>query len=136
MPSTDESRPWLIAAGAFGALGVAMGAFGAHLLRPVLPLQVMAIYETAVRYHLYHALALLGCAVLLALFPERRRLLRWAAWGFAAGIVLFSGSLYALTITDQRWLGLVTPLGGLAWLAAWVLVAVAFWRPAPHRSRH
>lgn len=128
MRTADASRPWLIAAGLFGALGVAMGAFGAHLLRPVLPLQVMAIYETAVRYHLYHALALLACAVLLGLFPERERLLRWAAWGFAAGIVLFSGSLYAMTLTDQRWLGIITPIGGLAWLAAWVLLAAAFWR--------
>jgi uncharacterized membrane protein YgdD (TMEM256/DUF423 family) len=130
MQSADVARPWLIAAGLLGALGVAMGSFGAHLLRPVLPLQRMTIYETAVRYHLLHALALLGCAALLALFPGRARLLRWAAWGFAGGIVLFSGSLYALTMTDQRWLGLVTPLGGLAWIAAWLLVAAAAWRRA------
>jgi uncharacterized membrane protein YgdD (TMEM256/DUF423 family) len=130
MQPTDGSRPWLVAAGAFGALGVAMGSFGAHLLRPVLPLQRMTIYEIAVRYHLFHALALLGCGVLLAQFPARARLLRWAAWGFAAGIVLFSGSLYALIMTDQRWLGLVTPIGGLAWVAAWLLLAAAFWRRA------
>ncbi len=127
MQPTDGSRPWLCWAGVFGALGVAMGAFGAHLLRPILPLQLMTIFETAVRYQLFHALALLGCAVLMTLHPRRARLLRWAAWGFAAGIVLFSGSLYALTMSDQRWLGLVTPVGGVAWIAAWGLLVAAFW---------
>jgi len=126
----DGPQPWLAAAGVFGALGVAMGAFGAHLLRPILPLQLMAVYETAVYYHLFHTVALLGCGALIALFPQRRRLLRWAALGFAVGIVLFSGSLYALCLTDQRWLGAITPIGGLAWIAAWVVLAVAFWRRA------
>jgi uncharacterized membrane protein YgdD (TMEM256/DUF423 family) len=128
MRPAEGSRAWLLAAAGLGALGVAMGAFGAHLLRALLPLQLMTIYETAVRYHLLHALALLGCATLLALFPERARWLRWAAWGFAGGIVLFSGSLYALVLTDQRWLGLLTPLGGVAWIAAWLLLGAAFWR--------
>jgi uncharacterized membrane protein YgdD (TMEM256/DUF423 family) len=130
MQAGKSSRPWLVWAGVFGALGVALGAFGAHALRPILPLQVMTIFETAVRYHLLHALALLGCGVLLELHPGRARWLRWAAWGFAAGIVLFSGSLYALALTNQRWLGLVTPLGGIAWVLAWALLALAFWRRA------
>jgi uncharacterized membrane protein YgdD (TMEM256/DUF423 family) len=128
MSAGNGSRPWLAAAGALGALGVALGAFGAHLLRPLLPLQLMTIFETGVRYHLLHALALLGCGVLLELYPARARLLRWAAWGFAAGIVLFSGSLYALVMTDQRWLGLLTPVGGVAWIVAWGLLAWVFWR--------
>ena len=105
-----------------------MGAFGAHALRPILPLQVMTIFETAVRYHLLHTLALLGCALLLAQFPRRERLLRGAAWGFALGIVLFSGSLYGIALGNQRWLGLVAPLGGVAWVLAWGLLAAAFWR--------
>jgi uncharacterized membrane protein YgdD (TMEM256/DUF423 family) len=124
----SSSRRCIAWAGLFGAIGVAMGAFGAHALRPILPLQVMTIFETAVRYHLFHALALLGCGMLLELYPDRSRLLGWAAWAFAAGIVLFPGSLYALTMTDQRWLGLVAPLGGVAWVAGWALLAVAFWR--------
>jgi len=131
MQPADGSRIWLIWAGIFGGLGVLMGAFGAHLLRPLLPLQLMTIFETAVRYQLVHALALLACAVLMTLHPRRAPRLRWAAWGFAAGIVLFSGSLYALIMTDQRWLGLVTPLGGVAWIAAWCLLAAAFWRRDP-----
>ena len=127
MQPADGSRIWLIWAGVCGALGVAMGAFGAPLLRPILPLQRMTIFETAVRYQLFHALALLGCALLMAQYPRRAPRLRWAAWGFAAGIVLFPGSLYALTMSDQRWLGLVTPVGGVVWIAAWVLLVAAFW---------
>jgi uncharacterized membrane protein YgdD (TMEM256/DUF423 family) len=129
--TASDARPWLIAAGCLGALGVALGAFGAHALRPLLPLQVMTIYETAVRYHLLHVLALLACAGLLAVFPERGRLLRAAAWGFTGGIVLFSGSLYALAFTGLRWPGLLTPLGGVAWVAAWLLLALAFRRRQP-----
>lgn len=128
MQARNGSRPWLATAAGCGALGVALGAFGAHALRPVLPLQLMTIFETAVRYHLIHALALLGCGVLLELFPARARQLRWAAWGFAAGIVLFSGSLYLLVTTDQRWLGILTPVGGVAWIAAWCLLVWVFWR--------
>lgn len=128
METPNGSRPALVWAGVFGALGVAMGAFGAHALKALLPLQVMTIYETAVRYHLLHALALLGCGILLQRDPHRERLLRWAAWGFGAGIVLFSGSLYGIALTGQRWLGLVTPLGGVAWVAAWALLAAAYWR--------
>lgn len=124
------SRIWLIWSGVLGALGVAMGAFGAHVLKPLLPLQMMAIFETGVRYHLFHVLALLGVAVLMAVFPDRERPLRLAAWLLVIGVVLFSGSLYALVLTDWRFLGAVTPLGGLAWVAAWLLVAYAFRRPS------
>lgn len=127
MKPATGSAAWLGAAGLLGAVGVALGAFGAHALRPLLPLQVMTIYETAVRYHLFHALALLGCGILLAQFPERAARLRLAAWGFTAGIVLFSGSLYLLALTGWRWLGAVTPVGGVLWLGAWTLVAAAFW---------
>ncbi len=129
----DVSRWWLGWAAVLGALGVAMGAFGAHALRPVLPLQAMTIYETAVRYHLVHALALLGCALAMAVFPAQAALLRWSARLFLAGTVLFSGSLYTLASTDLRWLGAVTPLGGVAWIAAWGLLAVAAWRGGPLR---
>jgi uncharacterized membrane protein YgdD (TMEM256/DUF423 family) len=126
MQPADGSRPWLLAAGALGALGVALGAFGAHALHRWLPLQLMTIYETGVRYHLLHTLALLACAMLLGRYPQRGRRLRGAAWGFLAGIVAFSGSLYGLALTGWGWLGLLTPLGGLAWIAAWLLLAAAF----------
>ena len=129
MPPENRAQPWLVATGAFGAIGVAAGAFGAHALRLWLPLQVMTIFETAVRYHLLHTLALLGCAVLLHLFPARAGVLRLAAWGFAAGIVLFPGSLYVYALTGLRPAALVTPLGGVAWVLAWGLLAWAF-RPS------
>ena len=95
-----------------------MGAFGAHVLRPILPLPVMAIFQTAVRYHFWHVLALLACGLLLADFPGRAPLLRWSAVLFTAGIVLFSGSLYALALTGLNALGIITPVGGLAWIGS------------------
>jgi uncharacterized membrane protein YgdD (TMEM256/DUF423 family) len=113
------SQGWLTLAGVLGALGVALGAFGAHALKPVLPLQAMTIFETAVRYHLLHSLALLGCGLAMEVFPARAARLRWSAALFVVGIVLFSGSLYGLAVSDLTVLGLLTPLGGVAWVAAW-----------------
>ncbi len=127
-------RTGLALAGISGAIGVAMGAFGAHALKPVLPLQVMTIFETAVRYHLLHTLALLGTAVLVAVFPGRAGPLRWSGALFVAGIVLFSGSLYGLALSGLRVLGAVTPVGGVAWVAAWGLLAWAFLRGEGGRS--
>ncbi len=122
------SRLWIICAGVFGALGVAMGAFGAHALMAVLPLQMMTVFETAVRYQLFHALALLGCGVLMEVFPQKGSRLRWAGALFVLGIVLFSGSLYGLSLSDLRVLRWLTPLGGLSWIVAWALLALAFVR--------
>ena len=99
------------------------------MLRAVLPLQAMAIFETAVRYQLIHTLALLACGALIAIFPASARLLGWAGKLFVAGIVLFSGSLYGLSISDLWFLGLLTPLGGFCWITAWGLLGAAFWRP-------
>jgi uncharacterized membrane protein YgdD (TMEM256/DUF423 family) len=105
----------------FGALGVILGAFGAHALRSRLAPADLEIFETAVRYQMYHAFALLGAAWLIS------RNAPWAttaAWSFVIGIVIFSGSLYLLVASGQRWLGAVTPLGGLAMIAGWVMLAV------------
>ena len=101
--------------------GIALGAFGAHALRSRVGPDLLATFETGVRYHLYHALALLACAWALERWPAPQ--LSWAAWLFVTGIVLFSGSLYALTLTGARWWGAVTPLGGIAFLAGWLLLA-------------
>ena len=114
----------LLLAGALAAfIGVGFGAFGAHGLRGRLSAEMLGVFETGVRYQMYHALAILLTAVGLGFVDSR--LLRIAAWLFAAGIVLFSGSLYALALTGVTTLGMVTPLGGLAFLAGWAALIVA-----------
>lgn len=127
------SRTWIAISALLGALGIALGAFGAHALRPILPLQAMTIFETAVRYQLIHALALLGTGILMSQFPDRIGLLRIAAWLFLAGTVLFSGSLYTLAMSDLFWMGYVTPVGGLCWVLAWLVVAWSVGRAAARR---
>jgi uncharacterized membrane protein YgdD (TMEM256/DUF423 family) len=107
----------------FAFLGVALGAFGAHALRGRLEAADLAVYETGVRYQMYHALALLAVAWATSVWPGST--VRLAGWLFVVGIVLFSGSLYALVLTGHRGLGAVTPFGGLAFLVAWGLLA---WR--------
>lgn len=102
-------------------LSVALGAFGAHGLRGSLSPEDLATYETAARYQMYHALALLAVAWAYARWPGA--LVTAAGWLMVAGIVVFSGSLYALVLTGQRWLGAVTPLGGVCFLAGWALLA-------------
>jgi uncharacterized membrane protein YgdD (TMEM256/DUF423 family) len=110
---------WWRWAGAMGATGVVLGAFGAHALRQiVLDPHLIEVWETAARYQQIHAVALLGVAA----HPAQPK---WAGRLFVAGIALFSGSLYLLALTDVRWLGAITPLGGLAFIAGWVALAVA-----------
>ena len=111
------------AAAIIGATGVALGAFGAHALAGRLEPPDLAIYETAARYQLYHALALVGVAAWLDRRPSAR--LVWAARAILAGVVIFSGSLYLLVLTGQRWLGAITPLGGVALIGGWLLIAAA-----------
>lgn len=107
-------------------LAVALGAFGAHALRQRLAPEMLAVFETGVRYHFYHALGLFAVAWLSQRSPSA--LAHGAGWAFTAGIVVFSGSLYVLSISGQRWLGAITPLGGLAFLAGWALLLVSTWR--------
>jgi uncharacterized membrane protein YgdD (TMEM256/DUF423 family) len=110
--------------GALSALvGVAAGAFGAHGLRARITSELLAVFVTAARYHIYHALGLLAVAWAAARWPGG--LVAWAGWLFVAGTVLFSGSLYALALTGVRWLGAITPLGGVAFLAGWLCLALA-----------
>ena len=104
-------------------LGVALGAFGAHGLRGRLSPEMLAVFETGVRYQMYHALALLITAAAIGRFGDAR-LLAIAGWCFLAGIVLFSGSLYALAFTSVSILGAVTPFGGLAFLVGWACLAL------------
>ncbi|AEI43813.1 DUF423 domain-containing protein [Paenibacillus mucilaginosus] len=105
-------------------LVVALGAFGAHGLKNKLTEDAMKVYQTGVQYHMAHALGLLLIGVLSGQLPEAS-LLGTAGWLLFAGIVLFSGSLYALSLTGIRKLGAITPLGGLAFLAGWILVLIS-----------
>ena len=106
-----------------GALGVGLGAFGAHGLRGRLPPDMLAVFETGVRYEMYHALALLFVSTLMARLDGR--LIHVAGWSFIVGIVLFSGSLYLLALTGVRIFGAVTPLGGVAFILGWACLAIA-----------
>lgn len=107
-----------------GMLAVALGAFGAHILKKMITPDMLEVYKTGVQYHFYHTFALLVTGILLHLQPSKS--LKTAAYLFMAGIVLFSGSLYALAITGIKALGIITPFGGLAWLIAWLLLAIHF----------
>ena len=122
-------RWWLVVGAVNAFLSVAAGAFGAHALRARLPQDLQVIFETGARYHMYHALALVAVGLLGVARPSP--LLSAAGWAMLTGIVLFSGSLYALALSGVRVLGAVTPLGGLGFLAGWALFAVAAWRTAP-----
>lgn len=107
-----------------GALGVCLGAFGAHALKSRLPADLFDIFEVGVRYHFYHALALLAVAAGAgALWGSRWTGL--ACWSWTVGILVFSGSLYLLAFTGVRWLGAITPIGGVAFILGWVFICLA-----------
>ena len=121
---TPSTKTFLALGGIGMLLAVALGAFGAHALKKTLTPEFMAVYETAVNYHFVHALGLLAVGLLALHLPDSGAL-RWAGVLMAAGLLLFSGSLYALSLSGIRWLGVLTPVGGVALLAAWLLLAVA-----------
>jgi uncharacterized membrane protein YgdD (TMEM256/DUF423 family) len=120
----------------FGALGIMLGAFGAHALKGELEQRGMAsVWDTAVKYQLFHAVALLALAGwlegrLARATPDGSlaRLVNQVAWWFAVGVILFSGSLYLLALGAPNWVGFITPFGGLALLAAWIRLGVIAWR--------
>lgn len=117
------ARTFMLIGSLAGALGVGLGAFGAHGLRGRLSPEMLAVFETGVRYEMYHALALLFLA---ALMPRMDGwLIHAAGWSFTIGIVLFSGSLYLLALTGVRILGAITPLGGVAFILGWAFLAFA-----------
>lgn len=115
-----------ISGAVFAATAVGAGAFGAHALKTIVNPPMLAVYETAVRYQMYHAL---GLFIVTWLCRETSD--RWAAnagWLFCAGILLFSGSLYIVALAGISWMGAVTPLGGLAFIVGWLCIAWTFWR--------
>lgn len=120
------ARTALVAAALLLFLAVALGAFGAHALKARVAPDLQAVWQTAVQYHAWHALALLALGVLGLVRPEAP--IGLPAWLFVAGIALFSGSLYVLVLTGARGLGAVTPFGGVAFLAGWLALAWGAWR--------
>lgn len=119
--------PIITALGCVAAgLAVAAGAFGAHMLKSVLEPPMLAVFETATRYQMYHALGLVAAGLAGRVF--QRPLLVRAGWCFATGIVLFCGSLYGVTLLGIRWLGAVTPLGGVAFILGWAMFGWYLWR--------
>lgn len=119
----SAAQPWFRLGSALMFAGVAFGAFGAHGLRDKLTPDAMKTYQTAVLYHFIHALALFVVAWAQTQNADAR--IRFAGWAFTAGVVLFSGSLYSLAVTGTRWLGAITPIGGLFFLAGWAFLACA-----------
>ncbi|NOR70288.1 MAG: DUF423 domain-containing protein [Methylomarinum sp.] len=120
---------FLFMAAVAGLTGVAMGAFGAHGLKAILSPAMLAVYKTAVDYQMWHALALGLIAIYRQQLPESS-LLKWAGWLMFSGIILFSGSLYLLAILNIKWLGMITPLGGLCFLAAWICITIFAFKKA------
>ncbi len=123
------AKLFLFLGGANAALVVVLGAFGAHALKTRLSSDMLAIYQTGILYHLFHALGLIALGLAAAWLPGSGYL-KWAGWTMLAGIVLFSGSLYVLSVSGMRWLGAITPLGGVAFIVAWVLFCVAVFKAA------
>jgi len=109
-----------------GFVGVLLGAFAAHALKSRLSADALATFEIGVRYQMYHAFALLAVGLAYAKWPGAA--LAASGWLFVAGTVVFSGSLYVLSLTGARWLGAITPFGGLALLAGWLCLAWAAWK--------
>lgn len=108
-------------------IGVALGAFGAHGLKTRVVPEMLTVWNTAVQYHLVHALGLLLIGILCQLMPAAP-LVKAAGWMLLLGVVLFSGSLYALVLTGTKPLGIITPFGGIAFLMGWLLLAIAAWQ--------
>ncbi|VUD53660.1 hypothetical protein TDB9533_01879 [Thalassocella blandensis] len=121
----NKSSLFLIIAAALGFLAVALGAFGAHGLKKVLSEPMLSTYHTAVEYQFYHVFALLGAALWLKFSSSPSGWLEAGAWLFIAGIVIFSGSLYVLALSGIRWLGMITPVGGVFFLLGWLALIVA-----------
>ena len=122
----NMAKGFLLFSAASGFLSVALGAFGAHALKDMLDDYHLKVFQTGIQYQFFHCFALALVGLLLARLGDPT--LRASGWAFVAGTVIFSGSLYCLAITQARWWGAVTPLGGLSFLIGWVLLFVALWR--------
>lgn len=134
-PTSPRGSTWLVGGAVISGVAVVAGAFGAHALRGRLDPDLLAVFETAARYQMYHGLALL--AVGLAHGRASDAWLARSGWLFLAGILVFCGSLYSLAFTGLRWLGAITPFGGVGFIGGWIALAVAAGsraRPATSRD--
>jgi len=127
MPVNKWSKWWLILGSVNMFLAVALGAFGAHALRAAMPPDRLAFFQTGNQYHVYHALGLFAVALASGFFQDSR-FIRWSGGFILAGLILFSGSLYVLSLTGQRWVAMITPFGGTAFMVGWLLLAAGIWR--------
>lgn len=127
MPQT--ARLLLVLGGINAALVVMLGAFGAHGLKEKLSAEMLAVYQTGVHYHLFHALGLLALGLVATQMADSAWL-KWSGWLMLVGILLFSGSLYVLSLSGLRWLGMITPFGGVSFIAAWILFVIAIAKAA------
>ena len=116
-------KVFFVSAAILGALAVALGAFGAHALEARISASLLQTYETGVRYHFYHVVALIAVVFAINRWPNTN-LPVIAGWLFIGGVLIFSGSLYLLALTGVRWLGAITPIGGVAFIAGWLCLAV------------
>jgi uncharacterized membrane protein YgdD (TMEM256/DUF423 family) len=132
MISRSRSQLFLILGAAFAGSGVAAGAFGAHALKGILDAPMLQAFDTATRYQMYHAFGLCIVSWAIDRYPEQR--LEHSGWLFTIGILFFSGSLYVVSLAGIRWLGAVTPIGGMAFLAGWALLGWRIWCDARSRT--
>ena len=121
---SPTAKLFLILGGINAVLVVMLGAFGAHGLKARMTAEMLAVYQTGVHYHLFHALGLLAVGLVATQIADSVYL-KWAGWLMLVGIILFSGSLYVLSLSGLRWLGMVTPFGGLAFITAWIVFVIA-----------
>jgi uncharacterized membrane protein YgdD (TMEM256/DUF423 family) len=124
---SQTAKLYLALGGLNAALAVMLGAFGAHALKTRLPAEMLAAYQTGVQYHFYHALGLVLVGLAILQWPDSN-LLKWSGGLMFTGIVLFSGSLYGLSLGELRWLGPVTPFGGIAFIVAWAAFVTAVFK--------
>jgi uncharacterized membrane protein YgdD (TMEM256/DUF423 family) len=126
---STTAKLFLILGGINAALVVMLGAFGAHGLKTKISAEMLAVYQTGVHYHLFHALGLLVVGLVATQMVDSVYL-KWSGWLMLVGIILFSGSLYVLSVSGLRWLGMVTPFGGVAFIAAWIVFVIAIAKSA------
>src|SRR4051812_32374895 len=132
MTGRSSGQRFLVFGSIIAGLGVAAGAFGAHALKEILDAPMLQVFETATRYLMYHAFGLCIVSWAIDRYPEQR--LQKSGWLFIIGILLFSGSLYGVSLAGIRWLGAVTPVGGLTFITGWLLLGWGVWRDTLSRT--